>query len=241
MKLLFVDFESTWTKPVDPEQALITEIGAVLFDWSSKKPLSIYSELVYSEDHPKSPPELVELTGITDAMLEDYGVPVGMALYKLLNLIERADFIVAHNGTGFDKPLLKAECGRHGMPFPETPWIDTRTDIPFPKRIGARKLSYLAAEHGFLNPFAHRAVFDCLTTAEVLKPYDILEVIELSKQPLIHAVAKVSYQDRALAKEAGYYWDGEKKNWFRPMKESLFEAEKERVPFLIDCVYTEGA
>ena len=239
MRLLFVDFESTWTNPVDPKEALITEVGAALFDWDKQTPLALYSDLVWSPNHPKSPEDLVELTGITDSMLEDYGVPPGVALCKLKALCSSADFLVAHNGTGFDKPLLKAECERHGEEMPETPWIDTRCDVPYSKKIQGRKLIYLAADHGFINPFQHRALFDCLTTAEVLKPYDILEVIELSKQPLIHAVAKVSYKDRALAKEAGYYWDGEKKQWFRPMKESLFEAEKERVPFVIDYVYVE--
>lgn len=239
MRLLFVDFESTWTNPVDPREALITEVGAVLFDWDKLRPLAIYSDFVWSEQHPTSPPELVELTGISDEMLENFGVPPGMALNKLSNLARQADFFVAHNGNGFDKPLFREECKRHTEEFPGTPWIDTRCDVPYPKKISGRKLKYLAADHGFINPFEHRALFDCLTTAEVLKGYDINEVVELSKQPMIHSIARVSYQDRAQAKEAGYYWDGEKKVWFRPMKESLFELERERVPFHVEYIYVE--
>jgi DNA polymerase-3 subunit epsilon len=231
MLLLGLDFETTWEDPVDTNKNRITEIGAVLYDWDKKQPIQIYNELVHDDDYPASPPEIVELTGITDEMLNTWGVAPKAALATLNGMMMNADFVVAHNGSLFDKPLYKAECIRHGKDIVDKTWIDTRTDVEFPKHIKARKLTHLAAEHGFANPFSHRAVFDVLTMMKILGEYNIHEVIELAAQPLIHSVAVVSFQKKDLAKARGYYWDGDKKNWFKPMKEGQFIKECNEAPF----------
>lgn len=241
MKLLGLDFETTWTEPVDVKQARITEIGAVLYDWDTRQPLEVYSKLIWDSEYPVSPPELIELTGITDEMLNSRGISPKEGLEVLSKLMSEADHVVAHNGTLFDKPLYFNECARHAVDPQPKPWIDTRTDIPFPKKIKQRSLSALAGDHDFVNPFKHRAVFDVLTMMKVLGYYGIDEVIELSKQPLVHAIAKVSFQDKDKAKTRGYYWDGEKKIWFKPMKESLFAQEEAEAPFVVQKVIpTEG-
>lgn len=240
MKLLGLDFETTWTDPVDVGQLRITEIGAVLMDWETRKPLEIFSKLLWEESYPASPPELVELTGITDDMLIERAWKPHDALSLLMDLILEADYIVAHNGTLFDKPLLENECLRNDVSLFKKPWIDTRTDIPFPKHIKARSLSHLAGEHDFVNPFKHRALFDVLTMLKILGQYDINQVIKLASEPLVHAVARVTFQEKQKAKDHGYYWDPEKKIWFRPMKESQLEAEREKVPFVIEVVYLQG-
>lgn len=240
MKLLALDFETTWENPVDVKVLRITEIGAVLMDWGTKSPLLMMSEFVHSPEYPKSPTELVELTGITDEMLVKYGKNPRTSLKDLNVLMREADYVVAHNGSLFDRPLYKNECYRHVVDIVDTPWIDTRTDIIYPSNIKARKLTHLAAEHGFVNPFAHRALFDCLTMMKVLSLYPIEEVIALAKEPLINCVARVSYQDRDLAKSRGYYWNGEDKSWFKPMKESQFEEEEANAPFVCAKAYIPG-
>lgn len=238
MKILSLDLETTWENPVDVSKLRITEVGAVLFDWETKTPLKMYSEFLYDSSYPETPPELFALTGISDQMLKEHGVAPVAGLTYLKWLMCQADYIVAHNGGGFDKPLLHHEALRHGIvDFPEKLWLDTRMDILYPKSIGSRKLVYLAAEHGFLNPFAHRAVFDCLTTFEILKRYPIEQTIELAKQPMVWAIARVSFAQKHLAKDAGYYWDGERKIWFKPMKESLLAAEIENQQFVVEMMY----
>lgn len=234
MKLLGVDFETTFSSNFDVKQVRITEVGAVLMDWASKTPLEILSTLVFAEDYPSSPPELVELTGITDEMLKTRGAVPKVALLRLTQLLNECDFAVAHNGTSFDRPIYFYECQRHSLEPSKVQWIDTRTDIPFPKRISERKLIHLASAHGFINPFQHRALFDVLTMMKILSYYDITQVVELAKQPLIHSIARVSFQDKDKAKERGYYWDGEKKAWFKPMKEGQFEQECKEAPFVCE-------
>src|SRR5690349_19859099 len=125
--------------------------------------------LVHDADYPESPPQLVELTGITDEMLKKRGVYPGKALDQLTRLMNEADYVVAHNGANFDKPIYRMECQRHSITASGKPWIDSRTDVPYPSKIKARKLTHLAAEHGFANPFQHRALFDCLTMLKILE------------------------------------------------------------------------
>jgi len=77
-------------------------------------------------------------------------------------------------------------------------------DVPSPPQITTRKLAHLAAEHGFLNPFAHRAVFDVLTMLKILSCYPIENVIISSNQPLMKLVALVAFDGRYKAKARGF-------------------------------------
>lgn len=236
MKILSLDFESTWQTPVDPKHLRIREVGAVLFDWPSQRPLRIYSELIYEPDQPPSPKELVDLTGITDEMAKEYGISLGDSLAELFKLISKCDYVLAHNGNIFDKILLECEAARLNLMVPVKPWLDTKTDVLYPANIKSRKLVHLCAEMGFVNPFAHRAVFDCLSTLEVLKRFDINEVIALSKEKTVRIIAEVSYKDKDQAKGLGYYWNGEEKYWFKEVKERFVESEKAQATF---NVYTQ--
>lgn len=229
-----LDFESTWTNPVNPKAALITEIGAVLWDTEERKPLDLMNELVWDSEYPESPPELTELTGITDSMLKSYGIPPVYALERLNKFAAESEAIIAHNGTFFDEPLYMANCDRFGVEPESRLWIDTRTDVDYPGHIKTRKLVHLAAEHGFANPFSHRAVFDALTMMKVLDNYRFEEVLQKAKEPLNVVIAKVSFQDKDLAKQRGYAWDGESKVWWKHLKESDSIKEANEAPFTVN-------
>ena len=233
MRLLGIDFETTWTQPVNAKQCRITEIGAILMEWDTKSPLAIQSDMIFEEDHQESPQELVDLTGITDEMRKEFGRPLKEGLANLFDLIAKADYLVAHNGNEFDKIVFEEECYRLNVNFPESKWIDTKTDIPFPKTIKTTKLTYLCAEHGFVNPFAHRAVFDVQSMLKVLSLYPIAEVIKLSHEETVRVIASVSYEKKDDAKNRGYYWDGEKKYWHKTMKASKANIEQNEAPFSV--------
>lgn len=233
MLILGIDFETTWTSPVNVMLARPLEIGAVLWETETKKPAMIYSNFLFESDHPRSPLELVELTGITDDMRERFGVSPRTGLSQLNALMRMADYIVAHNGNEFDKPIYFEECGRLGLEPVHKKWLDTKTDLPLPPTIKTTKLTYLAAEHGFANPFAHRAVFDVLTMLKILDIYDIKKVVELSLEPSYRVVASVSYNDRNLAKDRGFHWDGENKRWMKVVKKSNLEKETNDIPFTV--------
>lgn len=236
MLLLGIDFETTYSTPVNPMLARPIEVGAVLWDVKRKKPLKMYSELIYHPDHPESPKELVSLTGIDDEMRQLYGDIPAVVMTELNKLVKMADYVVAHNGNEFDKVVYQEECERLSLQPVDRPWIDTKTDIPFRDGVRTTKLTYLCAEHGFANPFQHRALFDVLSMLHLLNMYNIKEVVELSKQPNVRVIASVSYQDKDLAKERGYHWDGENKRWTKILKEQKAQEEKSQAPFPVQVL-----
>lgn len=216
MILLGLDLETTG---LNPKGDRVTEIGAVLWDARARRPIVIFNELINLPALGVSvPPEITAITGIDDVMLKNWGQSSESVFAKLLTLIAEADYIVAHNGTNFDRPFLAAELERFNLRI-DKPWIDTSTDVAYPPAITTRKLVHLAAEHGFLNPFAHRAVFDVLTMLEVLSTYDIDDVIRWANSPSVHVKAIVSYDDREKAKAAGFRWNPENKSWIKTLKD----------------------
>lgn len=235
MNILSLDFETTWTQPVNAKQCRIQEIGAVLYDWENKKPLKMLSEFIYEDGHPASPPELVALTGITDEMRREYGISLKDGLLRLSALFSKACYVVAHNGNEFDKVVLDSELERSpiGTPFNLIPWLDTKTDIEYPPAVKTAKLTYLCAEHGFVNPFSHRALFDALSVIKLMERYDIHKMIEQSKLPTVKVIASVSFEKKHLARERGYYWDGENKYWWKSMKGPAALREKQDAPFSV--------
>lgn len=249
MRILGLDFETEVKAVFDPKQMRITEIGAVLaeksLDGSGLRPLVLHNEMVWSKEHVWND-AMQDICGYTKADLEEFGAEPKAALQRLLALVNRAEYIVAHNGIKFDKVVLETECERHGLPFPGVPWIDTTCDLPFPKKIETRKLEFLGPVHGFLNPFSHRALFDVLTMLKVLDNYDMLKVVELAKSPNVTvravcakpfgATAERGQKETEAAKARGYRFDGTNKIWVKTIKESQYKEECEALPFQVVIV-----
>lgn len=228
MLWLGIDFETTG---LDTKNDRITEVGAVLWDPFEKKPLKIFHEFV-KVDGPLTP-EITQLTGLTSEMLDKYGKSFKQVAENMSEMFQHCTHVIAHNGSGFDRPLLQAECVRHEVGGWDRPWIDSSMDVPFPPSITVRKLTYLAAEHGFVNPFAHRAVFDVLTMLTVVSKYDPLEVVRWSESPAVTIRAKVEYADRQKASSRGYRWDAERKWWLKNIKQFQLEKEQQEAMFTV--------
>ena len=165
--------------------------------------------------------------------METYGFAPSEALDRVMDHLGYCDYIVAHNGAAFDKLFFDNECARYDLPMYYRPWIDTQNDIEYPESITTRKLMHLAAEHGFLNPFSHRAVFDVLTMLKVLSCYDIEQVIAYSKIPTIKVRSLQKFEDNEQAKARSFRWDGDRKIWWRTLKEDKLEALQSEAPFKI--------
>lgn len=233
MHILGLDFETTFTDPVDPKQCRIIEVGAVLWDTELKIPLSIMSEVIqwpFPDD--QFDPRITELTGLTLGVLRGFGLPLQNVLVLLRSLMTVADAVIAHNGNNFDRPVLAAELARNQMPpMPDTLWLDSQVDIPYPKHIEARKLKFLGPEHGFINPFAHRALFDVVSMLKIMSHYDINEIVHRAKSPKVRlrALTEKPWNDggrsNASAKERGFKFDGELKLWIKTVLADDVEAE----------------
>jgi DNA polymerase-3 subunit epsilon len=224
--LIGLDLE---TSGLEPKADRLIEIGAVVYDWDTKMPMQILSELIdpkMENDEFKLPEEITKITGITEDALGKYGGFERDVLVKLDSMIQFADYFVAHNGNLFDRPFLEEAYRRNQMVLVEKPWVDTISDIKFPEEIKARNLHHLGADHMTLNPFRHRAVFDVLTMFKVLECYDLNAVIARSQEPTLFVQAVVSFAENQKAKDFSFRWNPEQKKWWKGMKQSDFEAEK---------------
>lgn len=226
-----VDVETTgFSSTVDK----ITEIGAVLFDTETKQPVNIFNCLIdIGETEVK--PEITTITGITKELLEKHGIPLGQALASFDVFSESAIHFVAHNAP-FDKGFIENGHKSVELKMPEKPWIDTCADVPYPPQIKTRKLIHLAAEHGFLNPFAHRAIFDVLTMLNVLSNYDFEKIAARAAMPSIEIKAMVSFPNKDLAKARGFHWFATSKSWVKTIKENEFQQEKDDCDFNIEII-----
>ncbi|MCB0422832.1 MAG: hypothetical protein KDD61_17660 [Bdellovibrionales bacterium] len=226
MLILGLDFETTG---LSPQTDRVIEIGAVVWDTDSQKPKALFSELVLPAPFSGLSPEIVKVTGIDDETLKTFGVDGNQAFERLQSLVKECDYIVAHNAA-FDRGFYQQELLNYGMRDEyERPWIDTVLDVPYPEEIGTRKLTYLAAEHGFVNVYAHRAVFDTLTMLSILGQYPLDQVIARSQSPNVMVTSHVSFDEKDKAKNMGFRWDAPNKKWVKSMK--LCDVEVTDFPF----------
>ena len=223
MLIIGLDLETTG---VDTTQDEITEIGAVLWDTVHHVPLRIVSDLVKTDR--EIPPEVTDVTGITRQMLDEHGITPDQATAHMVQLLEFTPVLMAHFGTDFDRPMFQRFMGDHPLTAALT-WIDSSIDIVF--SCDTRRLSYLAAEHGFLNPFAHRAVFDVLTMLRVSSFHDFDAILARAKEPTVYARAIVPFDKKDLAKDRGYRWAPKSHVWWKTFKTSDYLVEIETCGF----------
>jgi len=221
-----LDFETTGTSPQDDR---IVEVGAVLYEWETGTPLRILSSLVTS-DKPM-PEEATLVNGITDQMIADHGRPKEEVFAELSDLLDTGDYAMAHFGSTFDRLFYDAAVARGEVSCYTGLWLDTATDIKWPKQITTRNLRHLASEFEFCNPFAHRAVFDVLTMLKIANRFKLEDIVARSKEPTVFVQAHVTFDEKELAKDKGYGWCGPKKIWWKKFKQSDYEAEKQEYGF----------
>ena len=215
---LIVDLETTG---LEPSKDKIIEIGLVEFGLNDGKDpvlLGMYGGL----EDPGVPltGEIQSLTGLTDEALR--GQVIRWDLVR--EAWDRASVIVAHNAQ-FDRSFLMvrpdfAKSAKH--------WACTMRHIDWAsKGFGSRKLQYLAADHGFVNPFAHRAVFDCATTFRLSAPH-VRELINNSYEPEFKVIAVGSpFETKDILKRRGYQWDADGRVWHKTVLGVNIQGERD--------------
>lgn len=227
MRLLGLDLE---TDDVDVLTANITGVGLAIYDTKHNYITQTLSTLVQLPGGKRVSQEIADITKISNSMLNEYGVIPDDSVCGLpamiSDMIQQTDYVVAFNGNNFDRPILERFLEEHEAELPNIPWIDVMTDILYPPDCTYRSLTYVAAFHGFLNPFPHHPLFDVMTALKILNMYDLEEVVERSKSPVIAFSASVSFKDKQLAKDNHFKWSdvgdckyNGKKTWYIEMKE----------------------
>jgi DNA polymerase-3 subunit epsilon len=155
------DLETTGGSATDDT---ITEVGAVKV--RGGQVLGEFATLV--DPGRGIPPEVVALTGITDAMV-CAAPPLAQVLPAFLEFAAGC-VLVAHN-SGFDLGFLRAACNRFGYPWPKPAVVCT---VKLARRVLTRdeapscRLSALATLLRASTTPTHRALVDARATVDVL-------------------------------------------------------------------------
>lgn len=217
MILCALDVEATG---LDVEKDHITEIGYIIYDPKVHKPYKLNSDLIHIPEDVKLTPENFKVTGITRGHV-DSGIPIEQAIEQLHEELDfwKVDYIVAHNAE-YDRAMVER------VGFRKMSWLCTMEDIDYdPVVFKSRNLTFVAGTLGFVNMYAHASLFDAVTCKRVLDHFDLENVIARSKLEYLYLKADVTFNTKELAKQAKYRWDGEKKIWWKKVKEDKLDAE----------------
>ncbi len=225
---VILDLETTG---VDSKKDKIIEIGLLEFGvGASGKPQ--IGNLYGAVEDPGQPlsEEIIKLTGLTDEILA--GQKINWDYVR--SILERASIVIAHNAS-FDSAFCE---GREELAGLNLHWGCSQKHIDWEgKGFRTKALNYLAADHGFVNPFAHRALFDCATTFRVVEPY-FEELLARSYLNELRVWATgAAFETKDKLRLARYRWDASARVWFKDIMEDTLEQER---VFLRSQIYAEG-
>lgn len=220
---LILDTETT---SVDPVVGRIVEVGVCLYDLELGCPLESYASLLYSEDNAAE-----RINGIPVAALAHGRHPIEV-WRRVSELAERADVVCAHNAE-FDRSFVRA-AGVASLA--DRQWVCTRSDFIWSGGGdgGGRKLVEIVLAYGLGVASAHRALTDVDMMARLFSRVhelggDLPALFRRAARPKKRFVAMVSFEMKHLAKEAGFAWKGETREWWRNMPPEDVEALPFRV------------
>ncbi len=226
---VIVDLETTG---LDPLKDQVVEVGLIEFAVSPDSAGGLRAGMTggYSalQDPGRPlPPEVAKLTGLSDDLL--VGQSVDWTVVR--KTLSRASVVIAHNAA-FDRAFLERRPELDGI---KPHWACSVKHINWRQHgFKTRALNYLAADHGFVNPFAHRALFDCATTFRLVAPY-LEELIRRSYlgEYLVSATG-AAFETKDILRINGYRWNPEARVWAKNLLEDELEEERK---FLATEVY----
>lgn len=230
MRYLVVDVETTG---LDLTTSNIIELGYALYERGNPTPLVMKSDLVKVEGVLDE--EITKITGITDEMLAEFGREPVDVFAEFLDMVHqtRPEFFAGHNALEFDKPILANNLKRANLQLPNLCWLDTRIDLPLEYNPKSVSLIYMAADHNFLNPFPHRALFDVLTCGKLISHYPFEKLLAIINSPIVRIRAVVSYDNRGKASKRGFRWDADNRIWVKTIRSISLPKEQSQADFQI--------
>ena len=224
---VIVDTETTG---LDHRQHEIIEIGLVAFSFNEQGDVGdvfgVYSGL--QQPMNPIPPEITQLTGITDEMVAGQVLDIG----AVRAIVEPADLVIAHNAA-FDRPF----CEALNDIFARKAWACSVAEIDWSSRgYEGTKLGYLIGQSGYFHD-GHRAVDDCFALLEVLAGErigaersafaELYDASQLSRVRLFAENSPFDLKDHLKAR--GYRWadgsDGRPKSWWIEIAEAGLDEE----------------
>jgi DNA polymerase-3 subunit epsilon len=196
-RLLIIDTETT---ALTTKEGRCIEVGAILFDVDSRSVLTQVSFLMPCEENPAQ-----HVNGI-DPLVTRLSSPWAEGLRLFEAMEHEADALVAHSAA-FDRQWF----GTDALPELTRPWICSKEDIRWPEERRLRpspSLVELALAYGVPVWAAHRALTDCTYLAQVFEACEELEpLLQRALEPRKLMRAVISFDERELAKAAGFRWN----------------------------------
>jgi len=231
---VILDFETTG---LDPSTDEVIEVGMVKFGYSGTDEITrVVDEFAtFNEPATPIPPEITELTGITDMMVEGHHIDMA----RMEEFVRDAHVIIAHNAD-FDRRFAERLCDA----FVHKPWACSATQVGW-RACGATgvKLEYLLTSFGHFHE-AHRAGDDCHAVLALLaKPFAggprsvLAELLATARRETQRVWADGSpYELKNVLKRRGYRWndgaDGSVRAWY-------FDVASDRLPAEVEFLRRE--
>jgi len=202
MNLLIIDTETT---ALDPQTGCAIELGAILYSVEHQTSLHHIATLLAAPDNSAE-----HINRIPAAVLPAIAPRLqSFALQTFWEMVQQSDYAIAHNAE-FDAQWFGQGClpmlEKDGIPLR---WLCTATDFTWPHQTRpSEALVSLALAHGIGVGLAHRALADCqLISAFFDRMEDLPEMIAHALRPRAIYKALVGYDNRQLAKDAGFRWN----------------------------------
>ena len=224
---IILDVETTG---LDSTRDEVIELAMVKFRYSERDEVTGVSDIFQSFNEPTSPipPEITELTGITDAMVR--GQKIDAAAVNAF--VADTNIVIAHNAK-FDRPFAE----KAWPIFAQRHWACSLAEIDWLKYgFGGAKLPYLLADLGYFHD-AHRAIDDCHALLEILSrslpgtsATALATLLEHARRKTVRIWAENSPFDlKDTLKARHYRWgdgtDGRPKAWYVDVDEDKREVE----------------
>lgn len=199
----------TETTGLDHTNGQVLEIAAILYHIPTRSIIAQTSTLLRAEENPAFDTNRIHV----DTLKKVAHVTESMSVVTILSYIKIADAILAHNAEFDKKWLMTLADFQEAVQNKE--WICTKNDVIWPVRKGtALNLIHICADLEVPIISAHRALSDCQLLVNAISKMDDIDAFLKSGKGRVRYHADVSYDERQLAKDEGFQWDGLKKVWF---------------------------
>jgi len=223
VRVLLLDTETSGLSYA--EGARVIEVACALFDCKHASVIESFSCLVRHDENGAE-----HVNGIPVSLLQEQGDEPGVVWCRVLELAVQADCYVAHRAE-FDQSFTKSSIESMDPDWlgwenwsPSKPWVCSKTDIQYPRGLTGESLVQLALGLGLGVASAHRAMTDVDTMARVFaraaqltSPMWLEEQMRRGMRPKKRHVALVRYEQRDVAKRAGFLWDDKRREWYKNM------------------------
>lgn len=204
-RILILDTETTG---LDPAEHKAIEVGAILYSVEHGTSLLSYSCLLDAAENPAESVNRIPVAALGFKHTQE-------AWATVESMARDADAVVAHRAE-FDRQFVTHELRD------SRPWICSKFDLEWPRGRYGESLVQLALEHDLGVAYAHRALTDCDLLARLFTRVremgtDVALMLSRGLRPKGNFIALVSYDDRELAKKAGFQWEPATKQWKRRM------------------------